>query len=141
MKRNKNLTLMADIMKGIYQSDEWQNILETDLTLATDDDRYNDALERAKSFLPKAIYRELSDAHTDEVTDAGEIGIQFGIRVVNAMRDVFSESADLSGYVRRKDNDPQYNLEDIVRRLGGILRDLQTEIDAAEGCAAKRISA
>lgn len=132
MERNKNLTLMADIMKGIYQSDEWQDILAHDPRIIAADARYSAALERAKDWLPKALYMELSDAHTDGVTDVGEIGVLFGIRVADVIWGASSRSTDLSRHIPKqaRDNRTQYHLEDIVCRLGGILQDLQTEIGA-----------
>lgn len=131
VKHNKNLTLMADIMKGIYQSDEWQDILTHDPRITTADARYSAALEKAKDWLPKALYMELSDAHTDEITDAGEVGVLFGIRVADVIRDVSFRPVDLSRHILKQteNNRTQYNLEDVVRRLERILRDLQTEID------------
>lgn len=132
MEHNKNLTLMADIMKGIYQSDEWQDILTHDPRITAADARYSAALEKAKDWLPKALYVELSDAHTDEITDAGEIGVLFGIRVTDVIWGASSKSTDLSRHILKQAGDTrtQYHLEDIVCRLGGILRDLQTEIGA-----------
>lgn len=134
---DKNLDLMNDIMRGVAQSGEWHDILAHDPRITAADDRYSAALEKAREWLPKTLYMELSDAHTDEITDAGEAGILFGIRVADVIRDATSRPKYVMN--RREDNDPQYHLEDIVCRLGGILRDLQREIDAAEGNAAKRV--
>lgn len=99
---DKNLALMADIMKGICQSDEWQDILAHDPRITTADARYSAALEKAREWLPKALYMELSDAHTDEVTDAGEVGALFGIHVADVIRGVASSPADLSRYVFKR---------------------------------------
>ena len=95
---DKNLDLMDDIMRGVYQSDEWQNILAHDPSIVAAAARWSAVLTQVKDFLPKRLYMELDSAHTDEVTDTSEAGILFGIHVADAIRDVASRPADLSRY-------------------------------------------
>lgn len=99
---DKNLTLMDDIMGGITQADEWNNIQTSDPMITAASDRWSVALEQAETLLPKELYKELCDAHTDGLSAIGDAGILFGIHVADVIRDVSSRPADLSRHIMER---------------------------------------
>ena len=60
----RDLSLMAGIMNGIDQTDEWMDIQLNDPGLKAAASQLRRAMERAKAYLPKELYNELSDAQS-----------------------------------------------------------------------------
>lgn len=102
MLKNKNLALMDDIMGGITQSDEWNEILLHDPAIVAADNRWEAAIEQAKALIPDELYVELHDSHEAKASASGDVGILFGIHVADVIRDVVSRPADLSRYVLKR---------------------------------------
>lgn len=96
---DKNVVLMDDIMQGICQTDEWQDILSCDPRIVAANAHWNNAMEKVKSLVPQELYDELCEANAGEVIAAGDTGILFGIRVADVIRDVASRPADLSRHI------------------------------------------
>ena len=97
---DKNLILMnALLMDSITQLKEWQDAQMNDPRIADADNRWNAALEKAKTVISEELYMELIDSYAAVISATGDIGILFGIRVADAIRDVTSRPADLSKYI------------------------------------------
>lgn len=97
---DKNLILMNSIlMDGIAQLEEWRDAQMNDPRFTAAVNRFDTALEQARTTIPEELYRELDDAYADGISAIGDIGILFGIHVADAIRDVTSRPADLSRYI------------------------------------------
>ena len=94
---DKNLVLMDDLMmNAITQLDEWQELQLHDPRITAANQRWCAAMEQVRALIPMELYAELSDAHAAELSATGDLGILFGLHVMDAIRDVASRPMDLS---------------------------------------------
>ena len=77
----KALSIMADIMDGIEQTDEWTELQMNDPGIKDADRRLNRALEAAEKYIPRKVYAELADAHSGAVAAYSDVAILYGMRV------------------------------------------------------------
>ena len=94
----KALSMMADIMDGIEQTDEWTEIVKNDPGIKDAASRWNQALESAKTYLPRAIYNELSDAQCGEVAAYSDITILYGMHVAAVIQSVAANPSELTRF-------------------------------------------
>lgn len=93
-----DLSIMADIMNGITNADEWTRIQTTDPGIAAADDMWDKALSNARPYLPQDIYDELSTASASEASAYGDAGILYGIHVAEAIREVVAHPEELTRF-------------------------------------------
>lgn len=94
----KALSMMANIMNGIEQAEEWKDIQMGDPGVKDADSCFNRALEAAEKYLPRKVYAELSDAHCDVVSAYSDVAILYGMRVAAVIQEVTANPAELTRY-------------------------------------------
>lgn len=94
----KALSIMADIMDGVEQTDEWKDIQMSDPGIKAAEGRWNRALESAKSYLPRTLFNELSDANCGEVSAYSDVAILYGMRVAAVIQAVAANPAELTRF-------------------------------------------
>ena len=94
----RELSMMADIMDGIEQTDEWTEIQMNDPGIKAAGSRWNRAMESAKSYLPREIYDELSDANCNEVSAYSDVAILYGIRVSSVIQTVAANPSQMTRF-------------------------------------------
>ena len=92
----KALSTMADIMDGIVQSEEWEELQMNDPGIEAAEGRWSRALERAKTYLPRELYNELSDANCGEVSAYSDVAILYGMRVAAVIQAVTANPAAMT---------------------------------------------
>ena len=98
----KSLAMMDEIVGTISQSREWNDVQMTSPAVVAAASRMNEALERAREFLPEAIFDELDCAHCAALGTIGEAAILYGIHVADVIRNVAANPTDLSRYMLAK---------------------------------------
>lgn len=98
MHDKEELSLVADIMAGIINSDEWNDIQLHDPDIKAAEERRERVLESAKAYLPREVYVELSDAQSGEVAAYIAPAIMYGIHVAEVIREVSANPTELSRY-------------------------------------------
>ena len=104
MKKDANIQLMDDLMNGIIQTDEWENIQNADPVIAAAFERFSKALDEVKSRITREQYVELSDAVCHYVASFDTAAILYGMHIATSIRDIAARPADLSGYILRRMN-------------------------------------
>lgn len=94
----KALSVMADIMDGIEQTDEWTELQMNDPGIKAADRRLNSALQRAEAYLPRELYAELSDAHCETVSSYCDVAILYGMRVAAIIQAAVANPAEITGF-------------------------------------------
>ena len=94
----KALSTMADIMDGIVQSEEWEELQMNDPGIEAAEGRWSRALESAKPYLPRELYNELSDANCGEVSAYSDVAILYGMRVAAVIQAVTANPAELTRF-------------------------------------------
>ena len=94
----KALSIMADIMDGVEQTDEWKDIQMGDPGIEAAEGRWSRALERAKTYLPRELYNELSDANCGEVSAYSDVAILYGMRVAVVIQEVTANPAAMTRF-------------------------------------------
>ena len=102
MDNEKNLALMDNIMNGIMQTGECDEIPMHDPMITVADARWDAAIEQVKTLIPEELYAELHDAYMAGADAFGDADILYGIHVADAIRDVASRPADLSRHVLKR---------------------------------------
>ena len=87
---------MADIMDCIAQTDEWAEIQTDDPGVRAAEDRWRQALEGAKAYLPRAVYNELSDANCGEMLAYSDVAILYGMRVASIIQALAANPAEIT---------------------------------------------
>ena len=94
----KALSTMADIMDGIVQSEEWEELQMNDPGIEAAEGRWSRALESAKPYLPRELYNELSDANCGEVSAYSDVAILYGMRVAAVIQAVTANPAAMTRF-------------------------------------------
>lgn len=94
----KALSMMADIMDGIEQTDEWKELQKSDPGIKAAESRWNQALESTKAYLPRAVYNELSAAQCGEVAAYSDVAILYGIRVAAVIQAVAANPVEMTRF-------------------------------------------
>ena len=92
------LSLMSNIMSAITGADEWENLQMHDPGVEAAADRWEQARERARAYLPKDIYNELSNAQCGEVAAYSDIAILYGMRVAAAIQETTANPMELTRF-------------------------------------------
>lgn len=92
------LSIMADIMDGIEQTDEWMELQMNDPGIKDADSRLNRALEAAEKYIPRKVYAELSDAHSGVVAAYSDVAILYGMRVSAVIQAVTANPAAMTRF-------------------------------------------
>ena len=95
---NKTLSLMADIICNIEQTEEWTELQMNDPGIKDADSRLGRALDRAKTYLPRELYNELSDANCGEVSAYSDVAILYGMRVAAVIQAVTANPAAMTRF-------------------------------------------
>lgn len=98
MITEKEVSMMAEIMDSILQTDEWMEMQLTDPMINAADNRWRLALEEAKAYLPHSLYVELSDANANDVAIYCDLAILYGMHVAGTIQRVAANPQDLSTY-------------------------------------------
>lgn len=94
----KALSIMADIMDGIEQTDEWAELQMNDPGIKDADSRLNRALEAAEKYIPRKVYAELADAHSGAVAAYSDVAILYGMRVAAVIQAVTANPAAMTRF-------------------------------------------
>ena len=94
----KALSIMADIMDGIEQTDEWTELQMNDPGIKDADRRLNRALEAAEKYIPRKVYAELADAHSGAVAAYSDVAILYGMRVAAVIQSVAANPSELTRF-------------------------------------------
>ena len=94
----KALSIMADIMDGVEQTDEWKDIQMGDHGIEAAEGRWSRALESAKPYLPRELYNELSDANCGEISAYSDVAILYGMRVAAVIQAVTANPAAMTRF-------------------------------------------
>ena len=92
------LSMMADIMDGIEQTDEWAELQMNDPGIKDADSRLNRALEAAEKYIPRKVYAELADAHSGAVAAYSDVAILYGMRVAAVIQAVTANPAAMTRF-------------------------------------------
>ena len=92
------LSMMADIMDGIEQTDEWAELQMNDPGIKDADSRLNRALEAAEKYIPRKVYAELADAHSGAVAAYSDVAILYGMRVSAVFQAVTANPAAMTRF-------------------------------------------
>ena len=92
------LSMMADIMDGIEQTDEWAELQMNDPGIKDADSRLNRALEAAEKYIPRNVYAELADAHSGVVAAYSDVAILYGMRVAAVIQAVTANPAAMTRF-------------------------------------------
>lgn len=92
------LSMMADIMAGIEQTDEWTELQMNDPGIKDADRRLNRALEAAEKYIPRKVYAELADAHSGAVAAYSDVAILYGMRVAAVIQAVTANPAAITRF-------------------------------------------
>lgn len=92
------LSMMADIMDGIEQTDEWAELQMNDPGIKDADSRLNRALEAAEKHIPRKVYAELADAHSGAVAAYSDVAILYGMRVAAVIQAVTANPAAMTRF-------------------------------------------
>lgn len=95
---NKTLSLMADIIGDIEQTEEWTELQMNDPGIKDADSRLGHALDRAKNYLPKALYNELADAHCGVISAYSDVAILYGMRVAAVIQAVTANPSEITRF-------------------------------------------
>ena len=98
MTDKRALSVMADIMDGIEQTDEWKELQMNDPGIKAADSRLNRALEAAEKYLPRKGYAELADAHCGVVSAYSDVAILYGMRVAAVIQKVTESPSEMTRY-------------------------------------------
>lgn len=104
----KDLSLMADIMNGVAQSDEWGEIQKNDPGITAAQAELDRARERARAYLPREVYDDLCDAEGSDAAAYCDAAILYGMHVAATIQAVAANPAELSRFwlERRRRNCP-----------------------------------
>lgn len=94
----RDLSLMDSIMNGIDQTDEWMDIQLNDPGLKAAASQLRRAMERAKAYLPKELYNELSDAQSGELAAHSDLAILYGMHVAAVIQAVAANPSELTRF-------------------------------------------
>ena len=94
----KALSIMADIMDGIEQTDEWTELQMNDPGIKDADRRLNRALDAAGKYIPRKVYAELADAHSGAVAAYSDVAILYGMRVAAVIQAVTANPAAMTRF-------------------------------------------
>ena len=94
----RELSMMADIMDGIEQTDEWAELQMNDPGIKDADSRLNRALEAAEKYIPRKVYAELADAHSGAVAAYSDVAILYGMRVSAVIQAVTANPAAMTRF-------------------------------------------
>lgn len=92
------LSIMADIMDGIEQTDEWTEFQMNDPGIKDADSRLNRALDAAEKYIPREVYAELADAHSGVVAAYSDVAILYGMRVAAVIQAVTANPAAITRF-------------------------------------------
>ena len=93
------LSVMADIVDGIEQTDEWVELQVNDPGIKAADSRLKSALEAAEKYLPRKVYVELTDAHSGVISACNDVAILYGMRVAAVIQEVTASPSEMSRYL------------------------------------------
>lgn len=94
----KALSMMAGIMDGIEQTDEWAQLQMNDPGIKDADSRLNRSLEAAEKYIPRKVYAELADAHSGVVAAYSDVAILYGMRVAAVIQAVTANPAAMTRF-------------------------------------------
>ena len=94
----KDLSMMADIMDGIEQTDEWTELQMNDPGIKDADCRLNRALEAAEKYIPRKVYAELADAHSGVVAAYSDVSILYGMHVAEVIQAAAANPSELTRF-------------------------------------------
>lgn len=94
----RELSMMADIMDGIEQTDEWAELQMSDPGIKDADSRLNRAMAAAEKYIPRKVYVELSDAHSGAVAAYSDAAILYGMRVAAVIQAVVANPAEMTRF-------------------------------------------
>ena len=92
------LSIMANIMDGIEQTDEWTELQINDPGIKDADRRLNMALDAAEKYIPRKVYAELADAHSGAVAAYSDVAILYGMRVAAVIQAVTANPAAITRF-------------------------------------------
>ena len=92
------LSIMANIMDGIEQTDEWTELQINDPGIKDADRRLNMALDAAEKYIPRKVYAELADAHSGAVAAYSDVAILYGMRVAAVIQVVTANPAAMTRF-------------------------------------------
>ena len=92
------LSIMADIMDGIEQTDEWTELQMNDPGIKEAASRLNRALEAAEKYIPRKVYAELSDAHSEAIAAYSDVAILYGMRVAAVIQAVAANPSEMTRF-------------------------------------------
>lgn len=95
---NKTLSLMADIICNIEQTEEWTELQMNDPGIKDADRRLNRALDAAEKYIPREVYAELADAHSGVVAAYSDIAILYGMRVAAVIQAVTATPSEITRF-------------------------------------------
>ena len=96
---HNDLELICEIMQTVVQSAAWLDVQSKHPGIAKAESQWYAAFERAKSLLPRDIANELEDAKNEEIVATEDVGILFGIRIANLIRNIAESPVFLSQYI------------------------------------------
>ena len=94
----KALSIMADIMDGIEQTDEWTELQINDPGIKDADRRLNMALDAAEKYIPRKVYAELADAHSGAVAAYSDVAILYGMQVATVIQEITAHPAAMTRF-------------------------------------------
>lgn len=100
----KALSMMADIMDGIEQTDEWTEFQMNDPGIKDADSRLNRTLEAAEKYIPRKVYVELADAHAGVVAAYSDVSILYGMRVAAVIQSVTANPSEMTRFWLERKN-------------------------------------
>ena len=92
------LSIMANIMDGIEQTDEWTELQINDPGIKDADRRLNMALDAAEKYIPRKVYAELADAHSGAVAAYSDVAILYGMRVATVIQEITAHPAAMTRF-------------------------------------------
>lgn len=94
----RSIAMMADIMGGIEQTDEWTELQMNDPGIQDAESRFHQALEEAEAYLPREVYVKLSDTQGGVASAYSSVAILYGMRVAAGIQAVVANPAEITRF-------------------------------------------
>ena len=99
---DKNVRLMDDLMQAIVQTEEWESIQENDPEIKRSDRQLVSTLQEVSGFIPREMYIKIEEAVYGYSNAVSNAAMLYGMRVLEAIRDVSARPCDLSRHVMER---------------------------------------
>lgn len=98
MVTEKEVSMMAEIMDSILQTDEWMEMQLNDPGIKAADSVFEQALDKAKGYIPHDLYVELSDTRCGVIAAYADAAVLYGMNVITTIQRVAANPHELSRF-------------------------------------------